>query len=364
LDKFNHYMLTLARESRGLTQGALSDLVNVGQGTVSKYENGISEPPDSFVSELSRALGYPVSFFHQQGQAYGFPPFHYRRRKKLSAKALGRIVAEMNIRRMHVSRLAVAYKFAEGFTIPEIDLDEYQGRSLRAASMDDYARSVREAWMLPNGPIENMVELIERSGGIVIPCEFGTDLLDAMSQRIDGMPVLFFVNTNSPTDRVRYTLAHELAHMILHTATLKDDEDMEDEADQFAGAFLLPEQEIRVQLRRFDLHRLANMKAHWKVSMQAIATRASRLGLITPHQSKMFWIEMGKLGYRKREPNPPPKEAPKLLQRMVDFHRKRLGYSDAELADLLRLSETEFQSMYAPNALILDDSPQYLRRVK
>ena len=83
-----------------------------------------------------------------------------------------------------------------------------------------------------------------------------------MSQRIDGMPVLFFVNVDSPADRVRYTLAHELGHMVLHTTDLKDDAAMEDEADEFAGAFLLPAEEIRPQLRRFDLPHLANMKGY------------------------------------------------------------------------------------------------------
>lgn len=52
---------------------------------------------------------------------------------------------------------------------------------------------MREQWMLPTGPIPSMVELIESLGGVVVPCDFGSDLIDAMSQRIDGMPVLFFV---------------------------------------------------------------------------------------------------------------------------------------------------------------------------
>ena len=105
--------------------------------------------------------------------------------------------------------------------------------------------------MLPRGPIANMAGLIEENGGIIIPCDFERDLIDAMSQRIDGMPVLFFVNMNSPADRVRHTLAHELGHMVLHTINLKDDEEMEDEADHFAGAFLLPADEIKVHLETF-----------------------------------------------------------------------------------------------------------------
>ncbi len=80
--------------------------------------------------------------------------------------------------------------------------------------------------------------------------------------------------------------------------------------------------------------------------MAALAVRADRLMLITPYQSKVFWIEMGRLGYRKREPNEPPKEHPKLLRQMISFHMKKLGYSVSEMAKLLHLKVVEFQEMY------------------
>lgn len=344
-------MMTLARDSRGMTQTELAAALGVMQGTLSKYETGFQAPPTEFVVDLAKALDYPTSFFFEAGRPYGLPPFHYRKRKKLSAKALAQIVAETNIRRMHLSKLLISFEWKKNSFVPEIDPDEYQGKSKSALSVEDVARTIREMWMLPKGPIDNMVELMEDNGGIVIPCDFGTDLLDAMSQRIDGLPVLFFVNVNAPADRLRHTLAHELGHMVLHTLTVRSDDEMEDEADLFAGAFLLPADEIRPQLRRFDLRQLANLKTYWKVSMQALAVRADRLKLITPYQRKMFWIEMGKLGYRKREPNEPPREHPKLLRQMVSFHMKKLGYTTTEMATLLHLNADEFHEMYRPEII-------------
>lgn len=351
MEKFNHHMLTLARDARAITQEGLAKQLGIWQGTLSKYENGSLEVPDEFLAVIARALKYPREFFYQPGRPYGFPPFHYRKRKKLSARALDKIVAEMNIRRMHVDKLKRSFEIKTNRFIPEIDMDEYQGKSKRVPDIEDVARSIREAWMLPRGPVVNMVELIEEKGGIVIPCDFQTDLIDAMSQRIDGMPVLFFVNINAPSDRVRFTLAHELGHMVLHTLAFKEDDEMENEADHFAGAFLLPPDDIKVQLRTFDLRHLANMKGYWKVSMQAIAYRADRLKLITPYQRKMFWIEMGKLGYRKREPNEPPREIPRLLRNMVAFHRRDLGYSSSEVAALLAVEAEEFEAMYGTEFL-------------
>jgi Zn-dependent peptidase ImmA (M78 family)/DNA-binding XRE family transcriptional regulator len=366
MDRFNHHMMMLARDSRGLTQSDLANLLRVGQGTVSKYEGGLSDPPQDFVSELSKVLQYQPAFFFENGRPYGMPPFHYRKRKKLPAKALAKIVAEMNIRRMHLAKFMRSFEHKTNGFIPEIDRDEYIGKSRAAFSIEEIARHMREQWMLHSGPIPSMVDLIESLGGIIIPCDFGSDLIDAMSQRIDGMPVLFFVNVNAPTDRMRLTLAHELGHMLLHTVSVKSDEEMEDEADAFAGAFLLPAAEVRPQLRKFDLRQLVNMKGYWKVSMAAIAVRADRLNLITPYQRKAFWMEMGRLGYRKREPNEPPKEVPSLLRQMVTFHIKRLGYSIEDLAALVHLTTDEFETMYRPEILGESTPPasDFLRVVK
>ncbi len=350
-----------------MTQAELAERAKLAQGTLSKYETSFLDPTEEGVAGLGHVLGFPPEFFYQADRPYGFPPFHYRKRKKLSAKTLGRIVAEMNIRRMHVRTMIQSYELRSNAFIPEIDRDEYHELKRGRLDVEDVARLLREMWMLPSGPIPNMIELLESNGAIVIPCDFGTDLLDAMSQRIDGMPVLFFVNMHAPADRLRHTLAHELGHMVLHTTSLNDDDVMEDEADAFAGAFLLPADEIKPQLRRFDLRQLANMKTYWKVSMAAIAVRADRLQIITPYQKKSFWMEMSRLGYRKREPNEPQKETPRLLKRMVDFHRKTLGYSRLEMAKLLNIVSSEFDTMYGPDAFVLpegDGGRPNLRLVK
>jgi Zn-dependent peptidase ImmA (M78 family)/transcriptional regulator with XRE-family HTH domain len=367
IERFNHHMMTLARESRGHTQAELSTLASIAQGTLSKYETGAAEPPPEFVSEIAGVLDYPTNFFFEPGRPYGFPPFHYRKRKKLSAKVLGRIVAQMNIRRMHIQKMGVSFdiRTAMKTRIPEIDSDDYVAGTRGKLSVEDVARSLREMWMLPGGPVQSMVELLENSGGVVIHCDFGSDLIDAMSQRIDGMPILFFVNTNAPADRVRYTLAHELGHMVLHTTTLHDDDTMEEEADAFAGAFLLPLEEFRAQLRTFDLRHLANMKQYWKVSMAAIAMRADRLRYVTPHQSKMFWMEMGKLGYRKREPNEPRKEEGTLIRRMIQYHTKKLGYSLEDMCNLLNVGKNDYRQMYGEEIpQFADTVTRHLRLVK
>src|SRR3990167_7137061 len=209
-DMFNRHMMALARDSRGETQSDLAEGLSVGQGTISKYESGLSLPSDEFVSDMAAYLKYKPGFFYEEGRTLGMPPFHYRKRKKLGVKTLLKIEAEINIRRMHVSKLMRSYEKLPMLKIPEIDRDEYQGVNRKVYDIEDIASHLRDKWMIGSGPIPSVIELIERFGGIVIPCDFGTDLIDAMSQRIDGMPILFFININSPADRMRFTLCHEI----------------------------------------------------------------------------------------------------------------------------------------------------------
>jgi Zn-dependent peptidase ImmA (M78 family)/transcriptional regulator with XRE-family HTH domain len=344
--EFNRHMMALSRDSRGYSQSQLAEELGIKQGTISKYESGVLDPPEEFADDLAVCLGFNRDFFFEVDRPYGMPPFHYRKRKKLGAKKLSKMIAEMNLRRIHLQILLRSYDLPSNRFIPEIDRDEYRGGHGKDFTIEGAARQLRDMWGLPDGPIDNVIDVLEENGGIVIPCNFESDLIDAVSQRIDGLPVLFFVNMNAPADRIRHTLCHELAHMVLHTSSFLDDEEMENEADHFAGAFLLPDRELKRYLMKFDLRQIANLKRHWKVSMSSIAMRADRLGMITPHQKKMFFIQMGKLGYRKAEPYEPQKESPKKIAQIIQFFADRLDFTKEDLAKALLVSVTRFEEMY------------------
>ncbi len=356
-------MMVLGRESKGYSQTHLASILDVKQGTISKYENGILEPPEDFVNILATCLGFEPEFFFQTSQLHGMSPFHYRKRQRLSAKKLAKINAEINLRRSHLQIMLRSYDSPSSELIPTLDRDEYRSNYGKDFSIEDSARQLREMWMLPDGPVENVIDLLEKNGGIVIPCDFGTSLFDAVSQKIEGLPALFFVNVNAPTDRIRYTLCHELGHMVLHTtSSFYNDDDIEKEADLFAAAFLLPPNSFKNQLAKFDFRQIANLKRYWKVSMASIAMRAHDLELITPYQKKNFFMQISKLGYRTAEPHEPQREIPKKLNQLIDYFLFNLGYSKEELAKTLMISSKKFEELYAPTRPELPSSSPSLQR--
>jgi Zn-dependent peptidase ImmA (M78 family)/transcriptional regulator with XRE-family HTH domain len=334
----NVAMVTLARESRGLTQTELAHLIGVSQAMLSKIEAGAKVPTDAMLARLAEELKYPVEFFSQPDTVFGpgLSEFFHRKRQDVGVKTLARVHAQINIVRMHITRLLRSVEDMD-VKIRPLDMEDFEGKP------QEVARAIRSTWQIPEGPIPNVIRMIEDAGGIVIRYPFGTSRIDAISRWVPGLPPLFFVNDGLSTDRERLTLCHELGHLIMHDVP---NSQMETEANQFAAELLMPEQEIAPQLDRITIDRLAALKPYWRVSMQALLFRAQELKKVTARAAQFLWIQMAP--YRRQEP---PEldlmpEAPTLLQEILDLHRNTFGYGLPEFAKMLNAQPAELVSTY------------------
>lgn len=345
MEKINPDMIVLARESRGLTQSALASRLSISQAAISRIEAGLLNVSDEVLKNLSQILGYPEQFFSLDEKILGpgisgMGFIYHRMRKNIPIKTIAQIQAQINIRRIHISKLIRHVSINCPFEIPHFDIDEYNGK------IHEIAQSVRAAWKLPLGPIKNLTESIESAGGIVIKCNFGTNRVDALSEYYPGSPPLFFINSKAPGDRLRFTLAHELGHIVMHR---EPNPHMEDEADLFASEFLMPSREIKPLLSRINLSTLANSKLYWKVSMAAILLKSRDLKVISPENYKYLWIEMGRSGYRRKEPIDIPLEEPTTLNKLLKGYREKLNYNISEISRIIALREEETRSLYFPD---------------
>jgi Zn-dependent peptidase ImmA (M78 family)/DNA-binding XRE family transcriptional regulator len=332
-------MLILARESRGLTQTELAEATGVSQGNISKYESGLLKVSDEHLAHIAEVLDYPTTLFHLSERRYGFGSSctYHRKRQTMPVRELRMLLARLNICRIQVARLLNSAEIESENQFPRLDLDEYAGDCAHIAQL------VRRMWKLAPGPVSNLVDAIEDAGGIVFADSFGTQKLDAISQWVPGLPPVFYINTDLPGERVRYTLAHELGHIVMHSVPT---DNMEEEADRFAAEFLMPAADIGPDLNLASLPRLAQLKAYWKVSIAALIVRAKDLGAITPRQYRTLFEQLSRLGYRRAEPVPIPVEQPALLKELIEVHRSTFGYTVPELSLLLGLQEHEVRSQY------------------
>src|SRR5688572_12315538 len=112
-ETFNPAMMTLARESEGLTQTELAkrisslQSVTVTQGTVSKIESGSLLPSEEQIIGIANALDFPRAFFFQLDPVYGYGSscYYHRKRQDIPVTTMRKALADINILRIQLTQL-------------------------------------------------------------------------------------------------------------------------------------------------------------------------------------------------------------------------------------------------------------------
>lgn len=345
--KFNAEMLVLARESRGLSQQTFSNLICVNQSYLSKLESGLIEPNDEFLQKSADELKFPIEFFFQLGHKYPSKSFH-RKKSKLSQTELSVISAKANIMILNIRELLNDISLSS-IGIKEVDSD--------SQTPEEIARSIRSLWNIPQGPIKNMIACVEINGGIVMEIDTMNDAFDGVTITVPELPHAIFFNKNMPGDRIRFTIAHELGHAVMHRYPT---ESMEEEANRFAAEFLMPSDEIKDSLYDLSISKLIQLKCYWKVSMGALLRRAKDLGTITSEGYTKIYREMARLGIIKVEPYPIDREQPKLFISIINFLKKEMLYDDKQIIDRLLISEEDYNNYYFGN--VIHNRPRLVKK--
>jgi Zn-dependent peptidase ImmA (M78 family)/transcriptional regulator with XRE-family HTH domain len=340
---FNGHMLFLARQLRRVGQDELIGRLGetITQGTLSKIERGRIQPSEAIISKIADALQLRPSFFEDPSYIRQPPVSFHRARKALSSKDEAAIHARAEVYRLSIKKILNDIELVPVIKeAPAIDIDQYGGDA------KEVARVTRSRWGVKRGPIRDMTSLMEDAGIIVVQFDFGTPLIDGLCHnKADGLPPLVFVNSSLPKDRLRFSLAHELGHIVMHDVP---NPEQEIQANLFASEFLMPDADIIDDLHSLKLTKFMELKLHWGTSMQSIIYKAWQLGKLSDRQFKYFFIEMSKRGWKKTEPVDVQGlvETPSTLRAVISTHLGQLGYSEGELAEMLGLPVCELRSWF------------------
>lgn len=332
-----------AREARGLSQSALASRVGVTQVTISRIEKGDLLPSDDLAARIADGLEVPVSLLKVSMRSRELPVAFYRRKLRVSATQLKAIRARADLLRF---RLGVLLTDADA---PDLRI-VIAGQSGGKARVRQAARALRSLWNVPAGPVANLIQLVEAAGIFIMPFDFGSESVDGLSvySADDGLPPVILHNPALPADRLRFTIAHELGHLVLHhhLAVPQLDVDSEGEAHAFAAEFLMPADDIGAQLGNLTLPKLSALKLRWRVSIQALIMRARELERISDSQKRYLFAQLSQLGYRKREPVAIAIERATLFTELVEFCLASANYSDQQLSTRLHLYPFEFRRLF------------------
>jgi Zn-dependent peptidase ImmA (M78 family)/DNA-binding XRE family transcriptional regulator len=338
--KINPKMIILAREARGITQLELADLAGINRSNISRFEQEFSGFSDGVLEKIMAALKFPEAFFTQGEEI--LPPALYRKRDKVPAKVLTYIDANINIYRLNIRKLIEAMQI-EAPQLPFLPISEI-------GTPEEVAVKLRKLWKFPKGQVENLTLHLEKQGIITLPVDFKTDRVDSRSILIDNKYPVIFYNKSLLGDRLRFSLAHEIGHLVMHTRqALLSSETVGHEANVFAAEFLMPGEDIIDDFKEnLTIDLLARLKKKWQVSMQSVLYRASDLGKLTENQKRYIIGQFNALKIRRREPVELdiPIEKGNLLRDLITKYRTKQKMSVQQIASFFNLTEEEFLARY------------------
>jgi Zn-dependent peptidase ImmA (M78 family) len=340
--QYNNEILKLLRKSKNLSQGEICEQLRLSQGNYSKVEHGLIEPSESFIEQVSLFFQVNPDFFYQNEKAYPPQNPYHRCRSTLQIGDRDRVEAIANIYRIHIKKLLETVEIP--YNLLSVPISE-------SSSPSEIARLTRRNFRLPNGPVTDLTKILEDNGIFVILYNFQTEALDGFTiHGANDILPLIFINSAFPGERIRFTLAHELGHLVMHQQ-LETEQDIEKEANSFASEFLMPEFDIKRDLRyvntsRINVEILVRIKMKWKVSMNALLKRAEDLTVISKNQAKYLWMQMSQKGFRKVEPYPMPVETPSLLNELIDTYKNELQYSIEDMATLLKITRNSYYDYF------------------
>jgi Zn-dependent peptidase ImmA (M78 family)/DNA-binding XRE family transcriptional regulator len=335
--------LNRARAASGLSQDALGKFIGVSANMIKKYEHNQSMPSSSVLIKLLKTLDVRSEYFFRPVNVE-LKNVEYRKRSTTPKNLLKRIradVLDQAERWLQLSNLWPNFP-VEPFKQP----NELPGIISSIDEADLFSELIREKWDLGMNPIPDLIDLIESKGILVIVTDVEQNAkFDGLQAEIEGQPVLV-ISANWAGDRQRFTLAHELGHLLVQ-GRLSDGLDEEKVCNRFASAFLLPKKafiehfgEKRYNLEARELYLL---KHEFGVSMAACLYRAKDLGIINESLYKKSWFLFSKKGWRKQEPGSAyPAEKTFLFEQLIYRGLSDGILSESKAAELMGISLMTF----------------------
>lgn len=322
--KFNGERLRNARIYNGISLTDLATQTDIKKQSISLYENGKNVPDYEKVRKLANILGFPYDYFFQKDRIKTHTETTYFRSQATATKK-DRAAQSIKLEFI-VQMYETLWNYIEFpvYKDPKLDFMGYDDpldcESQEAIDeMEMAATKVRECWGVPDGPIKDLQYLLEQNGILVTGFSIDEDKIDAFSQRIivDNVDVFLIavVLGLRPECRLRFDMAHELGHIVLHPWS-EDIESLpkeefkarERQANMFASAFLLPRDSFSKDISQYpiDLKFYLFLKKKWKVSVQAMMYRARQLDIISANQYQYMMRQVSKNGWRTKEPDDIP----------------------------------------------------------
>lgn len=333
---------------------SLAEEIGVTRASISAYEKGKKSPSPEVMGDLCKCLSMPLEFFVKDSiqKINSNKPIFYR-----SHKASLKLARESAEAKKHFLSLIVDY-LEEFINFPPVNIPKFDVPfdpvALSDLDIKNLARKTRQYWGLSQGPISDIVCLLENKGIIVGVFSFECTGLEALSQQIESQNIIVINSDKGTAVRHRFDAAHELGHIILHRnvsrETMEDKEVydlMEEQAHAFSREFIFPSEAFLTEARRFTLNEFIKLKARWKMSIASQIKHAESLKVISTPQVRNLQRVVGRNGWRKFEPldDELPHEKPRLIREAFEMLLKNGIQTADDIFDRLPIDFSELEDI-------------------
>jgi len=297
LEAFHGDRLRLARLFQALSLEEVGARVAATRQYIHQLETGAKSPTGDMVAALAEALEVEPRFFEmpllnpvREDQC------HFRKRMTTPTALVQQAAARGTLVDLLVRRVSDVLEMP-AVNFPDIPVGD-------ARDVERAAEACRVHWGLGLlGPITNMTRVVENAGAVVTHFVGLSERVDALSMHRQR-PIIVRSSAKESLCRLRFDIAHECGHLVMHQGIETGDRETEDQANQFASAFLLPRAAFTREFprrRTLDWKALFELKLRWKVSVRASVRRAYDLGLLDAAQYRRANVHLVETGHAKGE---------------------------------------------------------------
>jgi len=275
-----------ARKLNMLSLQEVADGIGVSKQMVSKYERGESIPNSTRLIKLGKLFGQKVDYFFRVEQVE-LGEVNFRKKAKFGKKQQDALKEQIKIKLENYLGLEDLLSIDHSF--------ENVLANETIQSVEDIEKAVlklRTHWKIGMDPVHNIIQLLEDKFIKVIELKDLGEDFDGLACLANEQYPAIVVNGHFPVERKRFTLLHELGHLLLQIPNCERKE-IEKICNQFAAEFLLPKQilieEYGGKRKHVTLPELIASQKKYGLSIQSLIYRMVDAEILSEEQGKRFY---------------------------------------------------------------------------
>jgi Zn-dependent peptidase ImmA (M78 family)/transcriptional regulator with XRE-family HTH domain len=275
-----------SRIYKGLSLQEVADNIGVSKQMINKYELGKSVPTSEKLIALSRLFNQKIDYFFRKPEVT-IGEISFRKKSKFGAKKVNSLKEEIRIQIENYLFIENICNVSNAFENPLKNNIVREEQEVKSA-----VNTLRNHWNIGQDAIHNIIELLEDNHIKVIEVDDDSQKFDGLATVIDDKYHIIVITKAMPIERKRFTLLHELGHLLLPIADLEEKQ-QEKFCNVFASEMLLSEanliSELGNQRSRISFEELKNVQEKYGISISAIVYKLGEIRIMSLERVKKFY---------------------------------------------------------------------------